>query len=293
MATIIGDFEYTSHSYWTDIKYVGPTGRGSKATIPADIPISKVSDEDYLKALKEQEIETLVIEGMDIVPKNIPALKHIIYDAEKVRTLFHGNVTIGKNVKEIGNIERADPLADIVTEYGLPKRIEFLSSIPPTIRTVSPGSISESEIHVPAGAIDVYASHGQWKQALVFIDADGKTLINKSKLKERLQKIRQEREIAKAAFREAQAAALEKAKEEAKQEKIINMGSIMHRTMGPVKLARWSPEITKEWRQSLEMKVSVAGLVVEFEVEKSAPPTVWDKIIERFELIEETLKQQD
>ena len=287
----IGDFEYTNTNYRVEVKYVGPTGRGSNATIPRDIPVSKVTDRDYLSALNGQEIETLVMELSDIVPKDIPALKHIIYDVDKVKVLYHGNVTIGKNVKEIDYIERADPLGDIVTDYGLPKRIEFLSPVPPTVRTVSPGSISESEIHVPAGAIDVYASHGQWKQAHVFIDADGKTLINKSKLKTRLEKIKEDREKAEAAFREAEALALEKAKEEAKQEKIITMGSMMHRTLGPSKLAKWSPEILKEWHECFDIKVTVAGLDIEIEVKKNAPPSVWDEISARFELIEKTLKQ--
>ena len=284
---IVGDFEYPAEDIWPyTIRYVGPTGRGSVATVPAIVDGRIFDDYKYTAALEGKDIETLSL-GMELELKNMPSLKHIVYHVEKVKAFRQGHVTFGEEVKEIQRMEVAEVLADTsVSEYGLPKRIDFLSPIPPAIRTVSPGSISEAELHVPSGAIRTYSEHSQWKHAPVFIDADGKTVVNTSSLESRLRKLKLAREKAEEEKRIADEKAQEKAIEEAKQEKIRTMGEVLHRNLGPQRLARWNPEILRDDYYEIRYKVNVGCFTLRITVAKDAPFSVWDKIVSQLEFIE-------
>lgn len=290
---IIGDFEYPDVQTWpVRLKYVGPTGLGSVAKVPASVEGLRIEDSRYTYALEGKDIETLIL-GRNIELRNMHSLKHIIYETEAVASLSQGHVTLGEMVKEIVRLEVADPLADTsASVHGLPKRIDFLSATPPTIRTVSPGSIAEAELHVPAGTLRTYAEHGQWRQAPVIIDADGRSIVNTSNLEARLRKFNEAREIAAEEKRRNDERMQQQAINVAKQEKIRAMGDMIHRTVGPQKLARWNPVVERDLYSTIEYKVQVDCFTLIITLEKSAPLAVWDTIVSQLEFVEKEISQK-
>lgn len=203
-------------------------------------------------------------------------------DVEDVGVIRGGHVTLGKSVKEVTAMKKADfgMAADTtVSEYELPTRIDFLSPTPPIVGAVAPGSMTVAELHVPAGALDAYMSHPQWGKAAYFVDADGKTVDKyAAKHKARLKKLQKEREEA-----EAEAA------EQAKAEKVKAMGSMMHSAVGPQRLAKWNPGAVDEWSNSIEIPVNVGELTIQLSVPKDSPIDIWDKIVAELESIEAKL----
>lgn len=194
---------------------------------------------------------------------------------EKVGIIRGGHVSLGKSVKEISAMKKAEfgIAADTtVAEYELPTRIDFQTETPPLVGSVAPGAMTVAELHVPAGAIDTYMSHPQWGKAAYFVDTDGKTVDKyASKHKARLKKIQKDRSEVEA-----------RAAEEAKAEKVRAMGEIVHATLAAQRLAKWNPQK----KYSSTWIVQVGALGIDVEVPKDAPIEIWDKIVARLEEVE-------
>ncbi len=356
---IIGDFEYISHGPESVrvMEYVGPTGPGSIAAIPAKVEIDgevrniwnsyytvldgkqiekliwKGGDSiriPYMPILKEVEIEasevysveikncpelqTVVVKGKITEPVTIDAtpvkplrieyhhavkdsvtfrgeeLKltgdnmHVIFgdEVEEVGIIRGGHVTLGKGIKEVKALKKADfgLRADTtVAEYELPTRIDFLSELPPVVGSVAPGSMTVAELHVPAGALDAYMSHLQWGKAAYFVEEGGKTVDKyAAKHKARLKKSQKENEKAQA-----------EAAEKAKKEKVEAMGAMMHSTLATQRLAKWNPKLKYDLSDRLVFLVEVTPLMLDLTVPKSAPIDIWDKIVDKLESVEQQL----
>lgn len=198
---------------------------------------------------------------------------------ENVGIIRGGHVTLGKGVKEISAIKKAEfgIAADTtVAEYELPTRIDFMSEIPPIVGTVAPGAMTVAELHVPAGAIDSYMAHPQWGKAAYFVDADGKTVDKyAAKHKARMKKLLKDHTEAEA-----------KAAEKAKAEKVRAMGAMVHATLATQRLAKWNPQ----QKYSCTWTVQVGALGIHVEVPEEAPIETWDKIIARLEEVESAQK---
>lgn len=214
------------------------------------------------------------------------ANKHVIIgdEVENVGTIRGGHITLGRNVKQIHALKKTDFSTNDYTtikEYELPTRIDFLSSEPPTIGSVSPMSISITELHVPAGAIDTYMAHPQWGKAAYFVDADDKTVDKyTAKHKARIKKLNKEREEKEA-----------KEAEKSKQEKMEAMREMMHSTLGPQRLAKWNPEEFYSSAWTHETSVTVGNLRIHIEIPKDAPVEIYDKIVAKLESVEKELNR--
>lgn len=210
---------------------------------------------------------------------------HVIFgdEVEEVGIIRGGHVTLGKGVKEVKALKKADfgLRADTsVAEYELPTRIDFLSEVPPVIGTVAPGSMTVTELHVPAGALDAYMSHPQWGKAAYFVEEGGMTVDKyAAKHKVRMKKNQKENEKAQA-----------EAAEKAKKEKVAAMGAMMHSTLATQRLAKWNPKLKYDFSDRLEFLVEVTPLTLELTVPKSAPIDIWDKIVAKLESVEQQLK---
>lgn len=211
---------------------------------------------------------------------------HVIIgdEVENIGTIRGGHITLGRNVKQIHALKKTDFSTNdytTVKEYELPTRIDFLSSEPPTVGSVSPMSISIAEIHVPAGALDAYMSHPQWGKAAYFVDADGKTVDKyAAKHKARIKKLNKEREE-----REAKEA------DEAKIQKMEAMREMMHSTLCPQRLAKWNPEEFYPSVWTHETSVTVGNLRIHIEIPKDAPVEIYDKIVAKLESVEKELNR--
>ena len=209
---------------------------------------------------------------------------HIIFgdEVEDVGIIRGGHVTLGKGVKEIQALKKADfgLRADTtIAEYEFPTRIDFATVEPPVVRSVAPGSMTVAELHVPAGSLDAYISHPQWGKATYFVEEGGKTVDKyAAKHKARLKKLQKEREEAAA-----------KAAEKAKADKIKAMGGMMHSTLAAQRLAKWNPDEVTEWSDSIKVHVTVGCLEFDINIPKDSPIDIWDKIVAKLEEIESNL----
>lgn len=210
---------------------------------------------------------------------------HVIIgdEVEEVGIIRGGHITLGKGVKEVKALKKADfglSADTTVAEYELPTRIDFLSAEPPVVGSLAPGSISVTELHVPAGALDAYMNHPQWGKAAFFVEEGGKTVDKyASKHKARLKKLQKDRDDAQA-----------KAAEQAKKDKVAAMGGMMHSTIAPQRLAKWDPKVGSDWGGKIEFRVTIGSLVIEISVPKDSPIDIWDKIVAKLESIEAAQK---
>lgn len=210
---------------------------------------------------------------------------HAVFGDEVVNVGFirGGHVTLGKGVKQISALKKADMglAADTtVAEYELPTRIDILSAEPPTVGSVAPGAMTVAELHVPAGALDAYMGHPQWGKAAYFVEEGGKTVDNyAAKHKARLKKLKKESEAAATA-----------AAEKAKTEKVKAIGGMAHSVIGPQKLSKWKILEQKDWSNSLEFTLAVDCLELKLSVPKDAPLDIWDKIVASLDNLDSQLK---
>lgn len=211
---------------------------------------------------------------------------HIVFgdEVEDVGIIRGGHVTLGKGLKNIKALKKADLglRADTtVAEYELPTRIDFLSDVPPVVGSVAPGAMTLAELHVPKGSLEAYMNHPQWGKAAYFVEEGGKTVDKyAAKHKARLKKIQTEREKS-----EAEAA------EKAKKEKVEAMGGIMHSTLATQRLAKWNPKLKEDYYYNgLLYNLEVGPLVLTLGISKSSSIDIWDKIVEKLESVEQELK---
>lgn len=201
-------------------------------------------------------------------------------EVEEVGTICGGHVTLGKGVKKIKALKKAalGLRADTtIAEYELPTRIDFAATEPPVVGSVAPGSMTQAELHVPAGSLDAYMSHPQWGKAGFFVEEGGKTVDKyAAKHKARLKKIQKDREEAAA---------------KAKADKIKAMSIMMHSTLAAQRLAKWNPKEALSAASDLAFKVYVSPLVFDVIIPEDAPIGIWDKIVAKIEETEEKLKQ--
>lgn len=341
----VGDFIATyddlTNSY-SDIKYDGPTGPGSVATINQTLgdecfgvieglDIEKVVVCNIVCNLKNmptlREIETTGCSGYNL--SNLPALQsitvadsakeplvlkdefshvkriylkdiqapigyeqlrfeggvagdgiHAIFGDEvtSVRIIEGGHVTLGRGVQNILQLKPARMGIDCgsaVPEYELPTRIDFLSPLPPAVGKLTRDGVFYCELHVPAGALETYASHKQWKFAAIIIDADGNTIDNYAERhRKRLEELERQRVLEQA-----------KETEQAKTEKIATMGKMMHPLQLSTRLAKWHPEVLPD-QYDFNFYVTVNQIRYRFSMPYNSPLGVWDAIVARLELLE-------
>lgn len=225
--------------------------------------------------------------GWSKLDKELPSsgFLHIFGDeAENVGVIRGGHIVLGKGVKNVTALKKAEfgiSADTTIAEYELPTRIDFLSSEPPVIGSVAPGSISVAEIHVPPGALEAYMQHPQWGKAAYFVEEGGKTVDNYfSKHKARLKKLQKERQEEEA-----------KNAEKAKQEKVKAIGGMAHKTLGEQRLSKWTiVNIDESYSSSIYFQVKIGCLGVKVSVPKDAPVNIWDNIEKRLETIEAELK---
>lgn len=209
---------------------------------------------------------------------------HTIFgdEVENVGTIRGGHVTLGKGVKGISALKKAEFGIDAdttVAEYELPTRIDFLSDVPPTVGGVAPGAMPQTELHVPAGALAAYTKHPQWGKAAYFVDADGKTVDNyAAKHKARMKKVNEERAKADA-----------EATEKAKAEKLTSIGKVAHLAIAPQRLAKWDPSVEESYGDKIMAAVVVKCYRFCIDVKATAPITIWDEVAARLEKIEQQL----
>ena len=186
-----------------------------------------------------------------------------------------------KEIKALKNAAFGLRADTTISEYGLPTRIDFAAAEPPVVGSVAPGSMTQAELHVPAGSLDAYMSHPQWGKAAFFVEEGGKTVDKyAAKHKARLKKIQKDREEAPA-----------KAAEKAKAEKLKAMRDMMHSTLAAQRLAKWNPTGFYYNKKYREITVTVGCLKIELNIPNDAPIGIWDKIVARLEETEEKLKQ--
>ena len=214
-------------------------------------------------------------------PNSVRIGIHAVFgdNVEVVGTINGGHITLGKSVKKINAIKKADfglSADTTVDEYRLPTRIDFLSPTPPDVGTVAPGSISATELHVPVGTLDIYMSHPQWGKAAYFVDADGNTVDKYAKK----HKTRHENKS-------------KKAKSGTKKEKNGILSAVLkHAELGKQLLAKWDVELLNEIGPTtigIHFSANLSGLTVEFIVKGDHPVSIWDKIVAEFEYMENKL----
>lgn len=210
---------------------------------------------------------------------------HVIFGGGvvKIGIIKGGHITLGKSVREIKAIQKADapiPVECMVAEYELPTRIDFLSSEPPVIGTISPNSLSLTELRVPSGALENYATHRQWRRAAYIVDADGNYIDNyaeryRKRIEEALSELKEKESNGNLAL------------EAAKQEKIKALSIVLHKSLGIKHLSRWGmPSYRECWDSSLEFHVRINELGYEIEVPLNSSHTIWNKIVAELEKIE-------
>ena len=197
-------------------------------------------------------------------------------EVEEVGIIRGGHITLGKSVKKIIGLKKADFRTNSFTsvpEYELPLRIDFSTDTPPEIETIAPGSITVAELHVPAGALETYKAHPQWGKAAYFVDAAGNSYDNyASKHKARLKKEAKAKEV------------------KAKEEKIQDLGGAVQRTLGSKKLEKYKILSLFEGYKATTFDIEVKDLIVRIEVPNNSPVEIWDKIVNRLNKVEGELK---
>lgn len=208
-------------------------------------------------------------------------------EVEKVGDIRGGHVTLGKSVKSINSLKKAEmgtPADTTVPEYELPTRIDFLGATPPLVGHLSPGVIGTTEIHIPMGALEAYKSHNQWGKAAYIVEEESGTVIDNyaKKHKERLKKLLKERQEKEA----------EDAKK-AKEKKIKAMGTMMHSTIALQRLAKWicADIIDNFWVDSIEVPVKIDYISFNIQIPRNAPIEIWDKIVAKLESVEAELNR--
>ena len=226
----------------------------------------------YNKGINDLEKE-LVSEGTHIIFGN---------NVETVGTIMGGHITLGTSVKEIYALKKAEFNKSQYTyfpEYELPTRIDFEGEIPPEVRKIQPGAMSQIEIHVNASALQNFLHHPQWGKAGCFIDSSGNIIDNyKIKFKERIKKnIKREKEKIN----------------KAKKEKLNSLSLIMHKGLLQKKLEKWSPFDIEENKTCISFKIILDRLQIgiSFPIESSAEE--WDKIKSKLEFLEIKFNNKD
>lgn len=344
-----GDFEYEYNPRKKCLKaisYIGPTGKGSKATVPSKIEVPEdltIRWVDHSEILKGKDIENLILE-FNVIPQKMPNLHEVIVngvftlqvydcprlnkvifnsltdeplkiefrtspitieyregiryvnkevagegihaifgdDVEEIGIIKGGHVTLGKNVKKIAGLKKADfgkNSDSVVPQYDLPTRIDFISAVPPLIGSISPGALAITEIHVPAGSLESFSNHPQWGKAAYIVDEDGNFIDNYvKKHKERLKKLNKVPKDVRYI-----------SDEEAKRDKVKSMGVMVHSILGLQRLAKWNPKIVNESSSSVNFIVLIKDLEIKIDIPKEAVIDIWDKIVNRLEFIESYL----
>ena len=165
--------------------------------------------------------------------------------------------------------------------FHLPIRIEMQGTIPPEIKVIEPSSISNLELHVPVGAVDVYSKHKQWKRAFLITDDNGVIVFKNPK-----NVAKYEEYLAEIAKKEAEQKQEET--ERSKQEKLQQLQLMAHSALCNQYLAAYKPKFENDnAHETIYVKVILkCGREMILTMPNDCPVSVWQdipKFLEKFD----------